>query len=89
MPFNPALLIPVLGLMIPIVAILTTHQQKMAQLIHNNQRNAQTDAEIAIMKEELRTLRETVMHQTLLMESINSRTYGAGDSVADRLRTKV
>jgi hypothetical protein len=86
MPFNPALLIPVLIFMIPIIAILTNHQQKMAQLIHNNQRNSQQDAEMAALKEEVRIMRETMMQQTLLLESLNSRVFESNASVADRIR---
>lgn len=80
-------MIPLTALMIPIVAILVSHQQKMAQLIHGGSRTAQQEAEIAAMKEEMRALRETVNQQTLLLDSINHRALRQGDDLADRIRT--
>lgn len=80
-------MIPITALMIPIVAILVSHQQKMAQLIYGGSRTAQQDQEIAAMKEEMRMLRETVSQQTLLLESLNNRALRQGDNLADRIRT--
>jgi hypothetical protein len=79
-------MIPILALMIPIVAILVSHQQKMAELIHRGSRSAQQDQEIAAMKEEIRALREASTQQTLLLESINNRALRHED-LSDRMRT--
>lgn len=52
---------------IPMVAILTHHQRKMAELIHRNQSsvtNATAD-EVARLREEVRQLRQE-LHQTAI-----------------------
>jgi hypothetical protein len=81
-------MIPITALMIPIVAILVSHQQKMAQLIHSGQRNPQQDAELNALRDEVRALRETVGSQALLLESVNRRVLGVDDGLEDRVRTR-
>lgn len=65
-----ALGIPLTALMIPIVAILTTHKQKLASI--QAQSNHQHDAEIARLQAEMRELKEIVHTQVLAMEDHSS-----------------
>lgn len=70
--------IPILMLMIPIVAILTSHQRKMAEIIHG--RNAQTppqgvpasNPEIAALRAEVYELKQMVQSQLIAMDSLQS-----------------
>ena len=66
-----ALSIPIIALCIPIVAIMVSHQQKMASIIHGG-RNAQTEAEIAGLREELRSLQNQLHAQTIAMDELRS-----------------
>lgn len=66
-----ALGIPLTALMIPIVAILTNHKQKLASI--QAQGANQNDAEIARLRAEMRELKEIVHTQVLAMEDHSSR----------------
>ncbi|HEY3781765.1 MAG TPA: hypothetical protein VGL56_11815 [Fimbriimonadaceae bacterium] len=66
-----ALCIPIIALMIPIVAILVSHQQKMAAIIHGG-RNPQTEAEIAGLQQEIRSLQGQLHAQTIAMDELRS-----------------
>jgi hypothetical protein len=64
------ILIPIVALMIPIVRILTKHQQTMAEIIHSRQGNS-TDAqaaELAALRGEVRDLRNLVHSLTLQLD---------------------
>jgi len=63
-------LIPVVALMIPIVAILTGHQRRMAELIHGGAQNQAAAGEIAALRGEIAELRQLVHQQALAMDSI-------------------
>lgn len=87
-PETLALFIPILALTIPIVAILVSHQQKMAQIIHNGQgRSDQVTSEIQALRDEVRSLREIVHQQTIALDSaVNLRsTPPPTDSIQQRL----
>lgn len=60
-------MIPVLALLIPIVAILTVHQQKMAQILH---RSGTDVSEISNLRKELADLKALVHQQTITLDSI-------------------
>jgi len=84
MNFNPeslAVLIPVVALMIPIVKILTSHQQKMAELIHGKQQEQAQIAplmhEIQSMRAELQHLRESQNVQQIEMDDLKGLRSGA------------
>jgi signal transduction histidine kinase len=69
-------LVPIIGtvmaLGIPIVAILTAHQRKMAELFHGNQNqnlNQQLAYEIQQLRQEVRTLKDQVNQQVLSTDS--------------------
>jgi cell division protein FtsB len=58
---------------IPIIAILTEHQRKMAQLIHKNSRRDETqNAELARLQEEVRELRERVNQLVIAQDDRSS-----------------
>jgi hypothetical protein len=85
-PFEPALIIPILVFMIPIVAILTSHQQKMAKLIHGEQKENQVNGailqELQSMRAEVAQLREVVNQQALAVDDLRSLPRS---TMADRL----
>lgn len=62
--------------MIPIVAILTNHQQKMAKLIHGGQNENNMNAallnELQAMRTEVAQLREVVNQQALAVDDMRS-----------------
>lgn len=68
-----AVLIPIVALMIPIVAILTKHQQKMAELIHGSQgRNLQSDAEMAALRAEISDMKQLIHQQTIALDGLTT-----------------
>lgn len=80
-------MIPLTALLIPIVAILVHHQQKMAQIIHgSNQRHTLPNPEIDQLRREVRELKELVHQQTLAIDSAQHRQpLTPPDPVAQRL----
>lgn len=62
-----ALLIPITALMIPIVAILTMHQRKMAEMMRQRHQQ-ESPHEIAAIKHELQELRQLVNQQAIQMD---------------------
>jgi len=62
-------MIPVTALMIPIVALLTHHQQKMAQIFN---RNAGDHTEIAALRGEIAELKSLVHQQAITLDNIAS-----------------
>lgn len=63
-------LIPIIIFMIPIVAILTTHQRKMAELVHRNPA-PNSNGEIDALRREVQELKEIVHQQTLAIDNIS------------------
>lgn len=78
-----ALMIPILALMIPIVALLVTHQQKMAEIIHRNAKSNTSDAEIAALREDIRSLRDALNEQSLAIEAVRDLQ---GTNLQERVR---
>lgn len=64
-------LIPIILFMIPIIAILTSHQRKMAELIHGNRANGNTNGEIEALRREVQELKQIVHQQTLAIDNIS------------------
>lgn len=89
-PFEPALIIPFLIFMIPIIAILTNHQQKMAKLIHGNQGENQVNGailqELQALRAEVAHLKEIVNQQALAVDDLRSLPRS---NVADRLNQEI
>lgn len=86
-------LIPIVAILmvfgIPMVAILTHHQRKMAELIHGKNQENQTTGqmlhEVHQLRQEVERLRQSVNEQRIEMDDIRDLATGAGKSVADRL----
>ena len=74
-----------LSLGIPIVAILTSHQRKMAQLFQENHRAAQTiSPETHALREELRELKSLVHQQSIAIDNL-SRPLPKHDEIQQRV----
>lgn len=58
--------------MIPIVAILTSHQQKMAKIMRQNA-DTSSNAQIEQMRVEMEALRQLVMQQTIAIDNLSSQ----------------
>ncbi len=65
-----AVFIPVIALCIPIVAVLTKHQQRMAELLHGSQ--GVNVEETHRMRNELNQLRDLVAQQTIALDDLRS-----------------
>lgn len=65
--FDFAYIIPVTALMIPIVAILTNHQRKMAELLHRNSGDNQL---IANLQREVYELRQLVHQHAVVIDDL-------------------
>jgi len=70
-PAMMALLIPITIFMIPIIAILTHHQRKMAELMRHQQPQAAPD-ELAEMRREMQELKQLVSQQAIQMDDFLS-----------------
>ncbi|HEY0866217.1 MAG TPA: hypothetical protein VGE01_02495 [Fimbriimonas sp.] len=64
-------LIPLVIFMIPIVAILTTHQRKMAELMHRNP-SQQYNPEIAALRQEVMELKQLIYQQSIAMDNLTA-----------------
>lgn len=85
-PWQMALMIPIIMFIIPIVAILTTHQRKMAELMHRNpQVNPQTDTEVSALRQDIAKLSETVTALTLNVEDLKDEVRG-GSGIQERIK---
>ena len=79
-----ALLIPIFGLSIPIVAILTKHQREMAQTFaqqHQNQTLA--TPELMQVREEVRLLRQQLNQQSILLDDIRTQNRNLQERVGE------
>lgn len=54
---------------LPIVAILTNHQRKMAELIHGKGQSVDNQ-EVAMLRAEVAQLRDRVNQQTLMLDGV-------------------
>lgn len=64
-------LIGLVALLIPIVAILTRHQQRMAELLRGSQPQLQND-QVEQLRREISDLRQVVHQQTIALDSASS-----------------
>ena len=59
---------------IPILAILTAHQRKMAMIIHGSQQNQlQNNAQQDQLSSEVRDLKQIVYQQSIAIDSISTK----------------
>ena len=61
-------LIPLAGILCGIVAVLTGHQRKMAEIIHRGNPNA--GVEVEALRQEVRELRTLVNQQTIALDDL-------------------
>ena len=57
---------------VPLVAILTRHQQKMAAIIHANKPEGNRAAQDSRLEEEVAELRQLVAQQAILLDDLQS-----------------
>lgn len=62
-------LVPIMALMIPIVAILTYHQRKMAEIVHRNGATPQVLDEIRQLRTEIREMKVQMHQQAIVVDS--------------------
>lgn len=76
----------VITMLIPIIAILTHHQRKMAELIHKNR--GTNDASVDRLEQEVRELKQLVLAQTIALDNVGlQRPRGDALSVESRLHS--
>ena len=76
------LLIPIVIFMIPIIAILTSHQRKMAELLHGSRQNNLPNADVEMLRREVQELKQIVHQQTIAIDNLKQLPSGV---VRDRL----
>jgi hypothetical protein len=70
-PELAAIIVPVVIFMIPIVAILTKHQQKMAEILHaQGQQNPHLAEQVEALRHEVAQLKQIVHQQTIVLDSV-------------------
>lgn len=75
---------------VPLVALLTRHQQRMAEILHRRNQEAPTVHDPLLMQQ-LTELRELVVQQSLQIDDLSRRhdalvrRLGASDRLEDRL----
>ena len=77
----------VLFFALPIVAVLTNHQRRMAEILHGKNREENVDSRVLA---EIGSLRQLIAEQTLQIDSLSRRQEElsrrlAGDEIRDRL----
>ena len=88
-PDQLGVLIPIIALIIPVVAILTKHQMKMAALIHGRTIDEHNNiipmnSDTPQLSEEVRQLRELMHQQTIALDNLREEVR-ASHSVQDRI----
>ena len=61
-----------LVVVLPIVAILTQHQRKMAEILHSRQQQ-EGNPEIAALRHEIRELKELIHQQAIALDTATGR----------------
>jgi hypothetical protein len=70
-----ALMIPIFALAIPIVVVLTNHQRKMAEIIHQTHanNNVQPVAELEAIRMELQNMRMQMNQHTIALDDLRTQ----------------
>jgi len=92
-PKSFIVLVPILIFMIPIIAILTKHQQRMAELIHQNPQNnpqlnpqnSNQGSEIASLRYDVARLHETVSVLAISVDNLKDEVR-SGSGLQDRVK---
>jgi ATP-dependent 26S proteasome regulatory subunit len=81
-----ALMIPLAPFLVAIVAILVKHQQRMAEIMAAQNRDAVSASDVAALREEIRAVREAMTEQSLALEALrDARPLEA--NLQDRVRS--
>ena len=86
-----AVVVPLGVFMIPIIAILTAHQRKMAELMHQRQPES-SPHELSELRRDVQQLKEIVSQQAIQMDDFlsNQRKLSAGPpAVPAELRDRI
>lgn len=74
-PETLALFIPILALSIPIVAIMSGHQRKMAELMQRQQQQSSlASPEVHALRGEVAELKDLVRQQTIMLDDLIQKT---------------
>jgi hypothetical protein len=68
-----AVFIPILGIVAGIVAIMTKHQQRMAEILHGSPQN-QSNNEINHLRNEVAELKHLVHQQMIALDAYSGHT---------------
>jgi HAMP domain-containing protein len=68
-PIDPGLVAVALIFGLPIVAVLTSHQQKMAAIIHGRNQG-QNSGEMEAMRHEINELKQLIHQQTIVTDNL-------------------
>lgn len=80
-----AIVVPLCIFGIPIVAILTNHQRKMAELIHQGSREPNVNSEIASLRQDVAKLSAVVSTLAINMDNMNDKLNRQSE-MQDRLK---
>lgn len=80
-------MIPIIALLIPIVAILSGHQRKMAEIIHQN--NRLPNGEVEALRQEIRELRHLMHQQAIAIDDVRSRQTLGSPTVPTDVRERL
>lgn len=79
-PGTIAVMIPILAILmifgIPLMGILTKHQQRMAELMHANG-NSALDARVDALQRDISELKDLVHQQTIALDRLSTPLPGA------------
>ncbi len=78
--------IPIVIFMIPIIAILTHHQRKMAELIHGRPAEPlANNPEVTALRHEVYELKQLVQQQIISMDTMRAQTPPQEERLENRL----
>ena len=79
-----ALFIPIIIFTIPIVAILTAHQRKMAEIVHS--RKQTNSGDIEALRREVYELKQLIHQQAIAVDTLLTRHAPTASSPVDVVR---
>ncbi len=83
--FDFAIMIPIVAFMIPIIAILTAHQRKMAEIMRNDARMHPQNNEISELRREMSDLKAIVSQQAIQMDDFLTQQRQAASQIPPRI----
>lgn len=87
MPFDE--LVPIVAIVmvfgIPIVAILTAHQRKMAEMFNRQHADSAQGQEVAALRHEVAQLRQIVAAQTIALDTLRNQQAQSSEALRQTL----